>query len=203
MTETEIKKAIKELKKDSALVKAGIPFQVNLPESKVSTFAYLIKAIIYQQLSTGAANTIYNRFRQSFGKSHPTAQQILSLNKDQLRVFGISAQKAGYIHNICEFSLHHNLSDRYFQSLSDEEAIDFLIQIKGVGRWTAEMLLMFHLRRPDVFPVDDLGIKQATLRLFPTSATGKELKHHLEKKSLRWKPYRTIVCLMLWQWKDQ
>ena len=88
--------------------------------------------------------------------------------------------------------------------MEDEELIEFLVQIKGIGRWTAEMLLMFTLGRPDVFAVDDLGIQQAMTKLYKLDATDKkEMKRKMLQISEKWKPYRTYACRYLWQWKDE
>lgn len=86
--------------------------------------------------------------------------------------------------------------------MSDEEIIEFLSQIKGVGKWTVQMLLMFTLGRPDVFPVDDLGIQQAMIRLYQLNETGKDLKKKMQEIAEPWQPFRTVACRYLWRWKD-
>ncbi|HAE13887.1 MAG TPA: DNA-3-methyladenine glycosylase 2 family protein, partial [Bacteroidetes bacterium] len=110
----------------------------------------------------------------------------------------------GYVHAVARFSLEEDLSRRRLNRMDDEEVIAHVTRIKGVGKWTAEMLLMFCLGRPDVMPVDDLGIQQAMTRLYDLDpADSKQLKKDMLFIAERWRPYRTYACMHLWNWKDQ
>ncbi|MEO6583579.1 MAG: DNA-3-methyladenine glycosylase 2 family protein [Ferruginibacter sp.] len=164
----------------------------------------IISSIISQQLSTKVAAVIYKRFLNLFSKKTPTPQDILALPFDTLRGVGLSNSKTNYVRNVCEFFIENKVTDSKLHKMEDEELIEFLVQIKGVGRWTAEMILMFTLGREDVFAVDDLGIQQAMTKLYKLDATNKkEMKNKMLLISAKWKPYRTYACRYLWQWKDE
>ncbi|MES2645249.1 MAG: DNA-3-methyladenine glycosylase 2 family protein [Bacteroidota bacterium] len=163
----------------------------------------LIASIMSQQLNTKVAAIIYNRFLQLYDGIEPSATQILATSYAQLRSIGLSHAKASYVHNVAHFCVEHKISDKQLLAMENEEVIDLLVQIKGVGRWTVEMLLMFTLGRQDVFPIDDLGIKQAMIKLYKIKEEDKKLlKERLLKISAKWSPYRTYACLHLWGWKD-
>jgi DNA-3-methyladenine glycosylase II len=107
------------------------------------------------------------------------------------------------MHNVARFCMEHKIEDHTLLSMPDEAVIALLTQIKGVGQWTVEMLLMFTLGREDVFAADDLGIQQAMTKLYNIKATDKKaLKEKMLKISAKWKPYRTYACMHLWRWKD-
>jgi DNA-3-methyladenine glycosylase II len=158
-------------------------------------FRALLHAIIAQQLSTKAAATIESRFAALFD-GRPTAAAIAATTDDRLRAVGISPQKRSYIRDLCARTLDGSLDLDLLGSLSDEEVIAALTSVKGIGRWTAEMFLMFRLHRPDVLPVGDLGIVKAVqraykLRLAPTPV-------RLTRLGENWRPYRSIACWYLW-----
>lgn len=166
-------------------------------------FLYLVKSIVSQQLSTKVADIIYNRFLGLYENGKPDANDILNTNHDQLRSIGLSNSKANYVRNIAEYALEHGMYDKKMYKMTDEEVMDFLLPIKGVGRWTVEMQLMFALGREDVFAVDDLGIQQAMCRMYKIdSADKKAMKYKMMKKSEKWRPYRTYACMYLWRYKD-
>lgn len=125
------------------------------------------------------------------------------MKPEHLRPAGISQQKAQYILSAARFATEHNLEKKFCDNMSDEEIIQFLTQIDGVGRWTAEMLLIFSLHRQDIFPVDDLGIKRSMIRLFGLQESGRELKNRMIQLAETWRPWRTTATLYLWRWKDQ
>jgi DNA-3-methyladenine glycosylase II len=178
-----------------------IPFPV-LEERLV--FASLVGSIISQQLSTKAAKTIQGRLLDLFPESELDPESILALSTDDLRAVGLSRQKSSYIQNVSEFFLEHQLLQADWDAYSDEEVIDLLTQIKGVGRWTVEMVLMFTLNRPDILPVDDLGIQQAFGGLYALDLEQKrkDLYRQMREIALPWAPYRTYASLYLWRWKD-
>lgn len=163
----------------------------------------LMRAIVGQQLSVKAAETIFNRFLSLFPDNYPEAKKVLKLADEKLRSVGLSAQKASYIRNIAKFSIEKSLDHTVLKKMSDDELIDYLSSIKGVGRWTAEMLLMFSLKREDVFPKDDLGIQTAMIKLYKLSPQNKkDLFLQMEKISEKWRPCRTLACMYLWRFKD-
>lgn len=156
-----------------------------------------------QQLSTKVAKVIYHRFLALFNGEEPTPQQVLATAPETLRAIGLSNAKVSYVHNVARFCIAQNIDDHTLLLMPDEEVIALLTQIKGVGRWTVEMLLMFTLGREDVFATDDLGIQQAMIKLYNIKTTDKKaLKEKMLKLSAKWKPYRTYACMHLWRWKD-
>lgn len=163
----------------------------------------LMEAILSQQLSTKVAKVIYQRFLDLYKGKEPTPQQVLDTSHETLRGVGLSNAKAQYIKNVAEFCITHKITDKKLLKMSDEEIIDLLTQIKGVGKWTVEMLLMFTLGRADVFSADDYGIQQAMINLYKLDAGDKKkLREQMLKLSSKWTPYRTYACLHLWGWKD-
>jgi len=162
----------------------------------------LLESIVSQQLSVTASNTIFKRFCALFPDNDPSPEILLTMDLNRLRSAGLSNQKAVYLQNVAAFTLKNNLENYPWDNLSDMEIISLLTQIKGVGQWTAEMILMFTLSRPDVFPTDDLGIQQAMIRLFSMTETGKDLRKKMIETAEPWRPYRTVACRYLWRWKD-
>jgi len=180
------------LKKDSH----SLSLQKNIPIK-------LMGSIISQQLSTKVAAIIYERFLALFPAKKPTIQKVLDTPEETLRSIGISYAKINYIYAVARFCLEHKITDKKLQLLSNEEIIELLTQIKGVGKWTVEMLLMFSLGREDVFAVDDLGIQQAMTKLYDLDlANKKQFKLDMLAIAQAWSPYRTYACLHLWRWKD-
>jgi DNA-3-methyladenine glycosylase II len=180
------------LKKDahSLLLQKNIPIK-------------LMGSIISQQLSTKVAAIIYERFLALFPAKKPTIQKVLDTPEETLRSIGISYAKINYIYAVASFCLEHKITDKKLQRLSNEEIIELLTQIKGVGKWTVEMLLMFSLGREDVFAVDDLGIQQAMTKLYDLDPTNKkQFKLDMLSIAEAWSPFRTYACLHLWRWKD-
>lgn len=173
-------------------------------EEKVSTdvYHYLLRSIVYQQLSGKSASAIHRRFIELFPEGLATPQLLLAMEESRLLGCGLSRQKAVYLRNVASFFTENNLTHFDWASLDDEGIIKCLTQIKGVGRWTVEMILMFALQRPDVLPLDDLGIQQAFQGLYQLTETGKNLKHKMIEIAEPWSPYRTYACWYLWRWKD-
>jgi len=163
----------------------------------------LCASIMSQQLSTKVAKVIYHRFLELYDGDEPTPQQIVETSFDRLRGIGLSNAKTQYVLNVARFAIDHDLSDKRLKKMGDEEVIDLLTQIKGVGRWTVEMLLMFTLGREDLFSVDDYGIQMAMKKLYKLDDSNKrEFKEKMVKIARKWAPYRTYACLFLWRWKD-
>ncbi|HLX93141.1 MAG TPA: hypothetical protein VKR32_15765 [Puia sp.] len=164
---------------------------------------HLCSSILSQQLSTKVARVIHRRFLDLFDTKTPTPEQILAIPTEKLRSIGLSNAKTSYVHNVARFAVEKGMDYRKLNKLENEEVIAYLCEIKGVGRWTAEMLLMFTLGREDVFAVDDLGIQNAMIRLYKLDKKDKKkLREQLLKLSDKWSPYRTYACLHLWHWKD-
>ncbi len=179
--------------------------RIVLPERAPSGAVYfdLLESIVSQQLSVKAATTIHNRFLELFPDKYPHPVQVLALPDESMRAVGLSGQKLGYIKNVATFAQENNWRDERWHTMADDEIIAHLTQIKGVGKWTVQMVLMFTLGRPDVFPVDDLGIQQGITYLFDLKDEGKALKTRMETLSEPWKPYRTLACKYLWRFKDE
>lgn len=159
-------------------------------------FVALVHAIVSQQLSTKAAATIAGRFDALFdGRPNPSA--VARVQDEQLRAVGLSTQKVRYIRDLCQRITDGSLPVQTLNELHDEDVIQSLTQVKGIGRWTAEMFLMFVLNRPDVLPVDDLGLREAVKRAYKLKDRPKaaELRAIAEK----WQPHRTVATWYLWR----
>lgn len=171
--------------------------------SRKNVYLHLCSSIMSQQLSTKVAAVIYNRFLNLYKNKKPGLQQIIDTPVESLRSIGLSNAKARYIQNVCRFFLAEKITDATLHKMSNEELIKYLSQIKGVGQWTVEMILMFTLGREDVFALDDLGIQQSITKLYQLDATDKKtLKEKMLQLSAKWSPYRTYACRYLWGWKD-
>ncbi|MGH9237892.1 MAG: DNA-3-methyladenine glycosylase family protein [Vicinamibacterales bacterium] len=158
-------------------------------------FTALTHSIISQQLSTKAAATIARRFDALFG-GIPTPAAVALVDDAQLRAVGLSSQKIRYMRDLCSRVADGSLTLERVNELSDEDVIQSLTQIKGIGRWTAEMFLMFRLHRPDVLPVDDLGILKAVQRAYGLRKLPRA--ERLTKIGEPWRPYRSVACWYLW-----
>jgi DNA-3-methyladenine glycosylase II len=193
----------KHLSKDKifrTIIKGREPVLL-LPRKKV--YLQLCASIISQQLSTTVAKVIFNRFLNLYKTKQPSLKQIADTPLSTFRSIGFSNAKASYVHNVCKFFVEHNISDARLAKMSNEDIIDLLTQIKGVGKWTVEMILMFTLGREDVFAVDDLGIQKAITKLYELDATDKKaMKEKMLEISENWSPYRTYACRYLWNSLD-
>lgn len=158
----------------------------------------LVGAIVSQQLSTKAAATIFGRFTALFPDAQiPGADAIAAIDDVTLRGVGLSGQKVGYLRDLCARIADGRLDLDALDALADELVIERLTAVKGFGRWTAEMFLMFRLHRPDVLPVDDLGIVKAVQRLYRLRK--RPDKHRISKIGEAWRPYRSVASWYLWQ----
>jgi DNA-3-methyladenine glycosylase II len=159
-------------------------------------FKALVHAIMSQQLSSKAAATIARRFDDLFGGTFPTPRQVLATPDEQLRSVGLSGMKVSFVRDLARRVEDGSLRLDALGAMTDDEVIASLTEVKGIGRWTAEMFLMFRLQRPDVLPVGDLGIvnaikKHYRLRKTPTPA-------RLMRIGESWRPYRSVACWYLW-----
>ena len=163
----------------------------------------LCYSIMSQQLSTKVADVFHKRFLALYNGKEPTPQKIVETPFETLRGIGLSNAKANYVLNVCRFFIEEKITDAKLYKMSNEELIKYLSQIKGVGQWTVEMILMFTLGREDIFAVDDLGIQQAICKLYKIDTTNKKaMKEDMLRISAKWSPYRTYACRYLWGWKD-
>jgi DNA-3-methyladenine glycosylase II len=194
---------ISHLSKDKKLSRVIEAQEPHVLVKRKKIYLHLCSSIMSQQLSTKVADVIYKRFLALYGTKTPTAQQILDTPFETLRSIGLSNAKTNYVHNVCCFFIEQKITDAQLYKMKDETVIELLTQIKGVGRWTVEMILMFSLQHEDVMPVDDLGIQQAMTKLYKLKfETKKELYKQMYKRAEKWRPYRTYACVHLWRWKD-
>jgi len=163
------------------------------------TFASLAEAIVYQQLNGKAALTIFNRFADLAGRPL-TPEGILKLTEAQMRSAGLSKQKLSYIRSLAELTVRGEVEFHRFPDMPDEKVIEELTRVKGVGTWTAQMFLMFTLRRMDVLPTGDFGIQMAMRKHYRKRKMPKPAV--MEKIAQPWSPYRTIACWYLWKSMD-
>ncbi|MDO8366462.1 MAG: DNA-3-methyladenine glycosylase 2 family protein [Saprospiraceae bacterium] len=178
---------------------------IEMPDFTPSGRVYydLLESIVSQQLSVKVADVIFKRFLSLFPDNYPHPNHVVSTEFEKLRSVGLSGQKAGYLQNVAQFAIENDLEKIKWDSMSDDEILSFLTQIKGVGKWTVQMLLMFTLARPDIFPVDDLGIQQGMQRLFKIEEQNTRLlKIRMIELAEPWRPWRTVACRYLWRWKD-
>lgn len=159
----------------------------------------LLESIVSQQLSVKAAETIFGRFAALFPGGYPAPLRLVKMSDARLRSAGVSRQKAGYLRNVAAFAIGGGMDAVRIAAMTDDEVIAHLTRIKGVGRWTVEMLLMFPLDRPDVFPVDDVGIQQAMISLYRLRAKGRRLHARMREIAEAWRPHRTLACKYLWR----
>ena len=191
------KKAIKFLKKDPKFAK--IIMQVGDYNVKITKNRYqsLVEAIISQQLSGSAANSIIKKFRKLYKSKFPKPGDVIKTSDSKLRTTGLSKMKIVYIKELSKKIESKELNMRKISTQSDEQVIEVLTDVKGIGRWTAEMFLIFSLGRLDILPVGDLGLKKGIQSMYSL----KELpeKEQIEQLAESWKPYRTVATWYLWK----
>ena len=194
---------IPHLSKDKKLKKLVETAEPCILKKRKNICTYLCASIMSQQLSTKVATVIHNRFLALYGGKDPSPHQILDTPFETLRGIGLSNAKVSYVKNVAQFEIDFGMDHKKLHQMNNEEVIAYLTPIKGVGRWTVEMLLMFALGREDVFAVDDLGIQNAMIKLYKLdNSDKKKFREELLRLSNKWSPYRTYACVHLWQWKD-
>jgi DNA-3-methyladenine glycosylase II len=164
---------------------------------KPDAYGALLRTIVGQQLSTKAARTIHERVLGLFGGRTPTPEELLAVSEEDLRGAGLSGRKVTYIRDLAAHVQDGELELDRLDELSDEEVIEEIVAVRGLGRWSAEMFLMFHLERPDVFSGGDLGLRRAIqvaygLEEMPTPEEAVE-------RAERWRPHRTLAAVYLWE----
>ena len=191
------KKAVKFLKKDPKFAK--IIMQVGDYNVKITKNRYqsLVESIISQQLSGSAANSIIKKFRKLYKSKFPKPRDVIKTSDSKLRTTGLSKMKIVYIKELSKKIESKELNMRKISTQSDEQVIEVLTDVKGIGRWTAEMFLIFSLGRLDILPVGDLGLKKGIQSMYSL----KELpeKEQIEQLAESWKPYRTVATWYLWK----
>lgn len=160
----------------------------------------IVRSIIFQQISGSAGRSILKRFKTVYNGRLPTPKEFLKTDKRTVRKAGISPQKYSYLKDLCERITDGRLELKKFNDMPDEEIINELDEVRGIGRWTVEMYLIGTLRRVDVLPVDDLGIQKAIQKAYRLRRPPD--KDKLGELSKRWSPYRTIASIYLWQSND-
>jgi len=189
--------AIKVLKKDPKLariIEVVGKYQITTTSNY---FESLIEAIITQQLAGSAAKAISKRFRSLYGKKFPKPADVLKTSDSKLQKTGLSGMKVKYIKDLSKNIESKKLKLRSLSKLSDNEIVEQLTQVKGIGRWTAEMFLIFSLGRMDVLPVGDLGLKKGVQLL--NSSTKLPTPDEIEELAEKWRPYRTVATWYLWK----
>jgi DNA-3-methyladenine glycosylase II len=195
-----MRKSIAHLKKSDPVLRAIIEnvgacrMEFSPPE-----FSSVAESIVYQQLNGKAAVTIFNRFSALAGEPL-TPEGILKLSDEQLRSVGLSKQKSGYMKDLAIKTRDGLLNFSKLTEMSDEEVIQHLTQVKGIGVWTAHMFLMFTLKRPDVLPTGDYGIQAAMKKHYRKRKIPKP--KDMEKIARAWSPYRSVACWYLWRSLD-
>jgi len=195
-----MRKAINHLKKSDPVLRAIIegvgPCRMEYGEP---TFHSLAEAIVYQQLNGKAAVTIFRRFAALAGEPL-TPEGILKLTNEQMRAVGLSKQKSSYLRDLADRTHRGELDFPRLPEQTDEEVIEHLTRVKGIGVWTAHMFLMFALRRPNVLPTGDFGVRMAIKKHYRRRKLPKPAQ--MEKIAKCWEPYRSVACWYLWQSLD-
>ena len=189
------------MKNDPEVIPLIKSFELEERPVEINYFRSLIRSIIFQQLNGKVANVIFDRFIGLFSNNRfPTPQNVLDMEKDHMRSAGISNPKIKYIKNIAEAFLNNSINTSNFKNLSNQDIMEQLTLIKGVGPWTVQMFLMFTLKRSDIFPTGDLGVRKGFKIYFKL----KEIPDHekMLSKAKIWKPYRTIMAMYFWKVVD-
>lgn len=189
-----------------ALIERIGPFKLRV-KSTHSPFEALLEAILYQQLHANAARAILGRLLSLFGDLHPQPEQLLAVPDEMLRAAGLSQGKLLSLRDLAAKTLDGTVPPlATIRRLSDAEIVERLSQVRGIGTWTAEMLLMFRLGRPDVFPGTDYGIRKGFLVTFGKVKAGKPISidmlpkpEQMERRAARWKPWRSVASWYLWR----
>ena len=174
--------------------------KITLPELAKAEDIYLdlLEIIISQQLSGKVAKVIFNRFLELFDNNYPKPEILVHTKDDTLKNAGLSNSKTNYVKNLAAFALNNDLSINHIDTLSDNDILELLTKVKGIGKWSVEMLLIFSLERPDVFPFDDLVIKKSMIEIYGINKEGKELIKRMNSIANKWKPNRTLASRYLW-----
>lgn len=203
MDKSEVKKAKAKLSKDPIMKMVVKDYTfLELPKSK-TVFHELVKSIVFQQISWKAADNIHGRFLKLMGRENYSAKALFSKKDEDLRSVGFSNQKVNYVKNIAKTFIEKKYKDKDWEEKSNENILKELTEIKGVGEWTVQMILLFQLERPDIFPVKDLGVQIAMKALYKLESEKKKLLNEMTQIAESWQPHRSIASRYLWAWKRE
>ena len=169
-------------------------------EVRGAPYESLLRAILYQQLAGPAAAAIERRFLAIFDDRIPASHELIAVGDERLRAAGVSRQKAGYMRSLAEHFDAGALSDRHLRRATDNDVIEHVTQVKGIGRWTADMLLLFCLGRPDILPVGDLGVRASMRDAYGLDDLPSPAE--MEEIAQPWRPYRSAATWYLWRRSD-
>ncbi len=182
----------------ATIIKSAPPFNLRLQRGY---FKFLVKAIMYQQLAGPAARTIFNRFKALYpDKNFPTPEDIAQTSDQKLRSAGLSRQKISYLRDLTQKSLNGTLKLKGYTRMTDEEVLQNVTSVKGIGTWTGQMLLIFSLGRLDILPTGDWGFVKGVRDAYGFKSAPKP--RTIEKLALKWRPYRSVATWYLWHFKD-
>jgi DNA-3-methyladenine glycosylase II len=193
--------ALKHLKKDPVLAKIIARTGPYGMQYREPSFESLVRSIVYQQLSGKVASVIFGRLHAAAGEEQLTPGGVMKLRPERMRKLGLSAQKTKYIRELAKHTRKGTVVFEHLPALDDSTVIERLTAVKGVGVWTAQMFLMFALRREDVLPVADLGIRTAMKKAYGLEDLPKPAE--MEAIARGWKPYTSIACWYLWRSLEQ
>lgn len=162
----------------------------------------LIESIVYQQLSIKAAAVIYKRLLSRFDDEKLDLKKLSRMKTETLRNVGLSYSKSDYVRNIARFFLENENKQVDWHAMPEDQLLNRLTTIKGVGKWTVQMIMIGNMARLDVFPVLDLGVQQGIKKLYGLNEEGKLLIDKMQQIGAAWQPYRTLACIYMWRWKD-
>lgn len=193
-----VTRALRHLRKNDPVLAEVIrqvgPFQLQLRRGR---FESLVRSILAQQISTAVARSMWKKLQQRVAPNRVTPESLSRLSLDELRTVGLSRQKSTYLHDLAQKVADGTVRLHRVHRLTDEEVIDELIQVKGIGRWTVQMFLIFCLGRPDVFAPDDFGLRSAIQRLYDLPDLPKRAE--AEEIAAAWRPHSTVASWYLWR----
>lgn len=185
-------------KRDLVMQRLITQFSDSAPQSRGNAFVTLARAIIGQQISVKAAASTWQKL--SMALMEVTPAHLINTNTETLRSCGLSSRKISYLQDLSRHSLDEGYNEAIWQKMSDEALISHLVQIRGIGRWTAEMFLIFYMQRPDVLPVDDIGLQRAVSIHYNCEQPIE--KSMLQSIAINWRPWRTVATWYLWRSLD-
>ncbi len=195
-----MRKALQHLKKDpvmAEIIRRTGAFAIDYREP---VFETLVRSIVYQQLSGRVASVIFGRLHEAMGEGPMTPEGILKLRPERMRRLGLSGQKTRYIRELAKHTRKGSVRFEGLTEMDDSAVIEHLTQVKGIGVWTAHMFLIFALRRPDVLPVGDLGVRMAMQRAWGLTDLPKP--EQMEEIAARWRPWASVASWYLWRSLD-
>ncbi len=200
MKQPDYSEALKTLRRDkkfAPLIKRHGTPDLSRYHGGINIFQSLLRSIVFQQISGAAARSIHNRLLELFPKKHPTPEALLKIRASKLRTCGLSVQKIVYVRDLAERCIDGTVNQKKFPKMTSQEIIDHLIVVKGIGVWTAQMMLIFRLHRLDVLPVGDLAIRKGFTKVYglKKDPTPKQM----EQIAAPWRPYASVASWYLWE----